>query len=105
MKLVKTTTPKKLVKQTSVDGPISRGESQSIGSGLKTVTVTFTTALADAEYVVSAGALGNVTDSAPDTIVPIKTAQSKTAFTFSWNTPTDTANYTLDWVLVRKNSP
>ena len=75
----------------------------SLGSGVTTSgSVTFSSTLGTTSYAVTATMI-NTTDTNPQfQPVPI-TAQSATAFTASWNAPTATANYVLNWHAILNN--
>lgn len=75
---------------------ILRAGNTSISSAASSVTVAFSTATADANYVPNF-VFVNVTDSSPIFMMGIVTGKTTSGFTVTFNTPTDTANYSLAW--------
>ena len=74
-----------------------RAGQTAISSGVTTTgTITFSTTLGTISYAVVA-TMANTTDANPDYIPVTITAQTATGFTASWNAPTPTANYVLNW--------
>ena len=74
----------------------------TLGSGVTSVSPTFSTAFGSTGYAVTAVLL-NTTDSNPQFQPVTITAQSTTGFTASWNAPTATANYILSWQAILNN--
>lgn len=79
-----------------------RAGQQSIGSASTTQAVTFSSTLGTTNYGVSV-VLKNTTDTNPQFQSLDITAKSATGFTATWNGPTDTANYVLEWIAVLNN--
>lgn len=75
---------------------ILRAGNQSLSSAASSVTVAFSTATADTSYVPNF-VFVNVTDSSPIFMMGIVTGKTTSGFTVTFNTPTDTANYSLAW--------
>ena len=74
----------------------------TIGSGVTTISPTFSTAFGSTGYAVTCTLL-NVTDTNPQMQPITITAQSTTGFTASWSDPTLTANYVLLWTAILNN--
>lgn len=74
----------------------SRAGRTSISNGSATLAVTFSTAFADALYVID-HCLENTTDADPIFLQGVITARSTTGFTMRFNAPADSANYVLNW--------
>jgi len=80
-----------------------RAGQTAIGSGVTTSgSITFSSTLGSTAYSIVA-TMVNTTDTNPMYIPVTITAQSATAFTASWNAPTPTVNYVLDWQAVLNN--
>ena len=60
-------------------------------------SVTFSTAMNDANYVVTAAFFFNSTDASPIFQPVVITARSTTGMTVAWNAPLDSANYVLHY--------
>lgn len=71
---------------------------EDIGSGVATLVVTYSSALAVAAAPVVS--IVNTTDSDPLILTPVVTAYSTTGFTVKWSGDTDTANYKLQYFVV-----
>lgn len=68
----------------------------TISQGATSKAVTLSPAQPTATYIVVAS-LFNGTDSLPQFQTPVITNKATTGFTLKWNTPTDTANYIIEW--------
>lgn len=79
-----------------------RAGSVSLGSGVKTGSVTFSTAYSGTGYAIQA-ALVNTSDTNPQFQPLTITAQSTTGFTFKMNADTDSANYSVQYITVLNN--
>ncbi len=79
-----------------------RAGQTTISSASTSQSVTFSTSLGTTSYAVTA-TIANTTDANPAYIPVTITAQSATAFTASWNEPTVTANYVLNWTAIVNN--
>jgi hypothetical protein len=73
---------------------------EAIGNAATTVAITFGTAHADANYQVLA-TVENTTDGGPLVLAAIITAKATTGFTATLSAATDSANYVLNWLVVR----
>ncbi len=69
-----------------------------VGSGVTSLTVTMPIALSSTAYVVVA-TLVDLTDSNPQFQPVTITNKTNSTFTVSWNAPTGTGNYLIDWQL------
>jgi hypothetical protein len=74
----------------------------AIGSGVTSISPTFSTPYANSNYAITA-TLMNTTDSSVQFQPVTTTAQSTTGFTATWNMPTATANYILSWQAISNN--
>jgi hypothetical protein len=74
----------------------------TIGSGVTTISPTFSTAFGSTGYAITCTIM-NTTDSLPQFQPITITAQSTTGFTATWNVPTATANYVLNWHAIVNN--
>lgn len=87
-------------------GPNQRGltrfaaGSSSLGSGVQSVSVTFSTAFPDTNYAIAHSFL-NTTDALLTFLQGIITAKSTSGFTMTFNAPTDTANYVFEYTATR----
>jgi hypothetical protein len=72
---------------------------QSISNASSTVSVTFTNAYGDTNYIVIANIV-NTTDSTPSQFAYTITAKSTTGFTMTLSGDTDSAHYVLEWMTV-----
>ncbi len=70
--------------------------SASIGNGVTSHSVSFGTAFADTTYGI-VFSIGNAVDAHPIFLQGVVTAKSTTGFTVTFNAPTDSVNYTLEW--------
>ncbi len=77
----------------------SGAQSVALGGGVSSKAVTFTTAFGSAAYALVVS-ITNVTDAMPIFLQAIVTAKSSTGFTATFNAPTDTANYILEYIIV-----
>jgi len=73
---------------------------EAIGNAATTVAITFGTAHADANYQVLA-TVENTTDGGPLVLAAIITAKATTGFTATLSAATDSANYVLNWMVLR----
>lgn len=80
--------------------PNFRSGRASVGLGVTSVVVTFATALPDTNFIVNP-TWQNTTDSFPQHQIVIITAFSTTGFTAAWSAPTDTANYSINWLVMQ----
>lgn len=69
---------------------------EALSSSVQSKAVTFGTAMPDANYVLDF-CFQNTTDSDPIMLQGMITAKSTTGFTVSFNAPTDSANYKMNW--------
>lgn len=83
-------------KQVSIDTDFIRSGVPTIGSGVATLTVTFSSVVPSTSYSVNA-TMQNVTDSTPQFQPVTVTAKTTSGFTVKWNANTDTANYLLNY--------
>jgi hypothetical protein len=84
---------------TTLSGLGIRAGTQSVSSGSVSQAITFSTSLGSTSYAISAQFV-NTTDSTPQFQPITITAQSATGFTASWNAPTATANYSIQYMAV-----
>ena len=83
-------------------GPMSgtssviKAGSQAIANGASTATVTFVSPMADDQYKPNFD-INNIVDADPIMLWGVITAKSAAAFTVTFNAPTDSANYILEW--------
>lgn len=73
---------------------------EAIGNAATTAAITFGTAHADANYQVIC-TVENTTDVTPLVLAAIITAKATTGFTATLSAATDSANYVLNWLVVR----
>lgn len=73
---------------------------EAIGNVASTVSVTFGTVKSNATYQVLA-TVENITDGSPLVLSAIITAKATTGFTATLSAATDSANYVLNWLIVR----
>lgn len=78
----------------------TRGAALTLGSSVASKAVVFTSAWPDALYVPEFS-FSNTVDANPIFLQGIVTAKSTTGFTVTFNAPTDSANYVLNY-MVRK---
>lgn len=76
---------------------VGAGGEVTIASGASSKAVTFSTAFVDTTYAV-VWSIKNTTDVSPIFLQGVITAKATTGFTVTFNTPTDTANYALDYL-------
>lgn len=76
-----------------------RQGNQSIGNGVATVSVTFSSAMPNSTYGLSVS-MKNTTDANPQFQPITITAVSTTGFTVKWNANTDSANYSLSYIAI-----
>ncbi len=79
-----------------------RSGQATVGSGVTSISPTFSTAYSNTSYAITA-TFANVTDTNPQFQPVTITAQSTTGFTASWDGPTATANYVLNWHTILNN--
>jgi hypothetical protein len=79
-----------------------RAGSQSVSSATTTQAITFTSTLGTTSYAISAQWV-NTTDTNPQFQPITITAQSATGFTATWNSPTLTANYSIQYIVSLNN--
>lgn len=72
--------------------------SEAIPSGASSISVAFTT-LGTTNYAVIP-TIANYTDASPIFLQCLSVTKTATGFDISFNAPTDTANYVLEWVVV-----
>lgn len=70
----------------------------AVANGATSQAVTFSSTLGTTNYA-AVCVLTNLTDANPQFQTAIPTAKTATGFTASWNAPTDSANYVLDWIV------
>lgn len=76
-----------------------RAGSQSVSNASSSQAITFSSTLGTTNYAISV-VWRNTTDSTPQ-YQPIDiTAKSATGFTASWNAPTDSANYVIEYTAI-----
>lgn len=83
----------------SSTGTASGAQSVAIGNAASTKAVTFTTDFGSTNYAVLTS-ITNVTDATPIFLQVVVTAKSSSGFTATFNAPTDTANYILEYIIV-----
>lgn len=76
--------------------PDFRAGRTSVGSAQTSINVTFSSAIPGTTYI-PVCSWQNTTDTTPQFQPIVITAFSTTGFTATWNVPTDTANYSLNW--------
>lgn len=79
-----------------------RSGTTTIGSGIRTKAVSFSTNMANTTYSVMAN-VSNLTDVNPSYFIPICVNKTISGFTMEWNEVTDSANYILDWIAIGAN--
>jgi len=79
-----------------------RAGSASLSSAATSKAITFSSTLGTTSYAVVV-TMANTTDTNPQYIPVTITAISATGFTASWDQPTDTANYILQWQVILNN--
>ena len=80
--------------------PNFRSGRASVGASVTSVVVTFSTALPNTDYV-PVVTWQNTTNSFPQQQPIIVTAFSTTGFTAAWSAPTDTAAYSINWIVMQ----
>lgn len=85
--------------QVAASTAVVRAGRDSIGSGLTTATVSFSSALSTTNYNVTA-TWENTSDASPDFQPITVTGKTTTSVTFKWNAPTPNANYTIAWMVM-----
>lgn len=90
-------TNNRLKRQTTIPVDFRAGQ-KTVSSGVTTVSVTFSTAVTTS-YVPTCTWM-NTTDANPQFQPVVITAFSTTGFTATWNVPTDSANYVLNWIVM-----
>jgi hypothetical protein len=81
----------------AVPVPDYRSGTATVTSGATSVTVTFSSAIANTNYAPICTWM-NTTDATPQLQSVMITAFSTTGFTAKWAAPIDTANYKLNWI-------
>lgn len=76
-----------------------RAGQQTISSASTSQAITFSSTLGSTSYAMSV-VMKNVTDTSPQFQTVDITAKSATGFTCTWNAPTDTANYVLEFTAI-----
>lgn len=76
---------------------VTRAATEALGNGVSSKVVTFSTPLASTNYAISA-MLQNITDANPQFQPVTITAKTVNGFTATWNAPTDSANYSLEYM-------
>jgi hypothetical protein len=76
-----------------------RAGSQSVSSGATSVSVTFSTTLGSTSYALNPIFI-NTVDASPQYQPITVSAQSATGATFSWNAPTGSANYSIQYTAI-----
>lgn len=79
--------------------PVFRGGRSSVGAGVTSLTVTFSSELPDANFTVIP-AWQNTSGAFPQQQPLIVTAFTTTGFTVTWPAPTDTASYFINWLVM-----
>lgn len=74
-----------------------RAGRDSISNASSTVSVTFSTVMTTVNFAI-VFAVTNITDGSPIFLNGIVTARSTAGFTVTFNAPTDSANYVLEWI-------
>lgn len=82
----------------SSGGGSSGAASVAIGNAASSIDVVFTTPFGSTSYMLLTN-ITNVTDAAPIFLQVVDTAKSSTGFTATFNAPTDTANYVLEYMI------
>lgn len=77
---------------------LGRVNQSSIGSGAQTLAVVFSEVMPSINYSLLA-TIRNVTDADPIMLQIVSTVRATTGFTVTFNAPTDTANYVLEWAV------
>lgn len=70
----------------------------SLGSGVQSVDITFSSALSSTNYAI-ASSFENTTDTDPIFLQGYVSAKATTGFTFRFNAPTDSANYVFHYTV------
>lgn len=81
------------------NGTIVRGIA-AMPSGVSTYNVTFPTALGTSNYVIQC-TVSNLIDATPRHLNPTVTVKSSTGFTFVTQQTTDTANYKIEYIIIK----
>lgn len=76
-----------------------RADSVALGNGVSTASVTFSSALATADYTITYS-LVNTVDANPKFLDVIVTAKSTTGFSVKFHQNTDSANYLLEYICI-----
>lgn len=77
----------------------TRTGTQGISSAAQSVTVVFTSNMSSNAYALVTS-ITNTTDSSPIFLQIVDTVKSNSGFTAIFNAPTDTANYSLEYVAI-----
>ncbi len=83
-------------------GTVERADSNAIGNGVSSLAVVFSQPVVNTSYAVYA-AMSNVVDTNPQFQPITFTAKATTGFTASWNAPTDSVNYILEYIVKGDN--
>jgi hypothetical protein len=81
--------------------PDFRAGRSNVGQGVTSLAVTFASALSDTDYAVTVS-WQNTQDSGHQIQPLVITSFSTTGFTVNWASPTDTANYKLNWIVLKQ---
>ena len=92
------TTTKRMIDSGALPGSDSyfRANVVSIGSGVTSLTVSFSSSVADTNYTVSGG-FENTVDTSPQFQPWNITGKTTTGFTIKWNSETDSVNYKFNY--------
>lgn len=88
-------------KKFKAGGGQSRAGRSSIGSGASSLVVTFSSALPSTSYAVTC-TWQNTADTNPQQQSFVVTAFATTGFTVTWPAPTDSANYSINWIVMQQ---
>lgn len=72
----------------------------SLGNGVSTAVVTFSSTLGTTNYAIQ-GSIKNTADSSPIFLQIVDTVKAATGFTATFNAPTDSTNYVFEWFCVQ----
>lgn len=79
---------------------IGRADQVAITNGAQSVSVVFSSPMADTNYAV-VFSIGNTVDADPIYLTVVRTNKLTTGFTAVFNAPTDSANYVMDYAVTR----
>lgn len=87
------------IKRTSSAAPVFKAQSASLTNGTTSVSVTFSSAMTDANYALTV-TMKNTTDTNVLLQPVVITFQDANGFVAKWNSPLDSTNYLLSYIAI-----